>query len=173
MRAYGELKAQRRSFLTSALDRGVRSASCSDSSTPRKHVNTRQCWSGHFAQLKEILTCWESKQGIPGCPVCTLAIIMTIQLNQYAYKCEVLLRNGHEGPKGEKMYSSTLPSTLALDWGGWSTPHTGRFSPGKDPVPIVRGLGGPQDRSGRMRKISPQPGFDPRIVQPVASRYTD
>jgi hypothetical protein len=27
--------------------------------------------------------------------------------------------------------------------------------------------------SGRVRKISPTPGFDPRTVQPVASRYTD
>jgi hypothetical protein len=35
------------------------------------------------------------------------------------------------------MYSSTLPSTSALDVGGWSTPRPGRFSPGKDPVPIV------------------------------------
>jgi len=28
-------------------------------------------------------------------------------------------------------------------------------------------------RSGRVRKISPPPGFDSRTVQPVASRYTD
>jgi hypothetical protein len=28
-------------------------------------------------------------------------------------------------------------------------------------------------RSGWIRKISPLPGFDPRTVQPVASRYTD
>jgi hypothetical protein len=28
-------------------------------------------------------------------------------------------------------------------------------------------------RSGRVRKISPPPGFDPRTVQPVASHYTD
>ena len=34
-------------------------------------------------------------------------------------------------------------------------------------------LGGPQDRSKRVRKISPPPGFDPLIIQPVASRYTD
>jgi hypothetical protein len=34
-------------------------------------------------------------------------------------------------------------------------------------------LGGPQGRSGQVRKISPLPGFDPRTVQPVASRYTD
>jgi len=35
------------------------------------------------------------------------------------------------------MYSSTLPSTSALDGGGWSTPRSGRFTPGKDPVSIV------------------------------------
>jgi len=28
-------------------------------------------------------------------------------------------------------------------------------------------------KAGRMRKISPPPGFDPRTVQPVASCYTD
>ena len=44
---------------------------------------------------------------------------------------------GHEGPEGEKMYCSTLPSTLALDGGWWSTPRPGRFTPGKDAVPIV------------------------------------
>ena len=36
------------------------------------------------------------------------------------------------------MSSSTLPSTLALDGGGWSTPRPGRFTPGKDSVPIVQ-----------------------------------
>jgi hypothetical protein len=35
------------------------------------------------------------------------------------------------------------------------------------------GLGGPQGRSRRVQKISPTPGFDPRTVQPVGSRYTD
>jgi len=39
--------------------------------------------------------------------------------------------------------------------------------------PLYRRLGGPQGRSGRMREISLLPGFDSRIVQPVASRYTD
>jgi hypothetical protein len=67
------------------------------------------------------------------------------------------------------MYSFTFTLTSALDGGRWSRP--GRFTSGKDPVPIV--LGGPQGRSGRMRKISLPPGFDPLTVQPVASRYTD
>ena len=44
---------------------------------------------------------------------------------------------------------------------------------GKTRYPLYRRLGWPQDRSGQVRKISPPPGFDPRTVQPVASRYTD
>jgi hypothetical protein len=39
------------------------------------------------------------------------------------------------------MYSSILPSTSALDGGGWSTPCPGRFTPSKDPVPIVQEAG--------------------------------
>ena len=36
------------------------------------------------------------------------------------------------------MYSSIVPSTSALDGGGWSAPRPGRFSPGKDPVPTAQ-----------------------------------
>jgi hypothetical protein len=43
---------------------------------------------------------------------------------------------------------------------------------GKTRCLLYRGLGSPQDRSGRVRKTSPAPGFDPRTVQPVASSYT-
>jgi hypothetical protein len=45
--------------------------------------------------------------------------------------------------------------------------------PEKTRYPLHRRLGGLQGRSGRVRKTSPPPGFDPRSVQPVASRYTD
>jgi hypothetical protein len=45
--------------------------------------------------------------------------------------------------------------------------------PWKTLYPLYRRLGGPQDRSGRVRKISPPPRFDPRTVQSVVSRYTD
>ena len=44
---------------------------------------------------------------------------------------------------------------------------------GKTWYPLYRGLGGPQDRSGRVRNISPALKFDPRPVQPEAIRYTD
>jgi len=45
--------------------------------------------------------------------------------------------------------------------------------PEKTRYPLFRRLGGPQSRSGQVRKISPPLGFNPRNVQPVASRYTD
>ena len=45
--------------------------------------------------------------------------------------------------------------------------------PGKTRYPLCMRLGRPQGRSGRVRKNSPPPGFDPQTVQPVASRYTD
>jgi hypothetical protein len=38
---------------------------------------------------------------------------------------------------------------------------------------LYRRLGEPQGRSGQARKISPPMGFDPRTVQPLASRYID
>ena len=44
---------------------------------------------------------------------------------------------------------------------------------GKTRYPLNRRLGGAQGRSARVHKISPPSGFDPRTVQPVASRYTD
>ena len=48
---------------------------------------------------------------------------------------------------------------------------------GQQHAPVVlyrlyRRLGGPQGRSGRAENLAP-PGFDPRTVQPVVSRYTD
>ena len=64
---------------------------------------------------------------------------------------------GHKDPEGEQVYSSTLPSTSALDLCGCSS-RPGRFTPMKDPVPIVQEQGGPQGRSGRVRKISPPHG---------------
>jgi hypothetical protein len=45
--------------------------------------------------------------------------------------------------------------------------------PGKTRYPLYKRLGGPHGRSGRVRKISPPPGVEPRTFQPVAIRYTD
>ena len=62
----------------------------------------------------------------------------------------------------------------ALDRGGWSASRPGRFTPGKETrYPWYRRLGVPQGRSGRVRKVSPPQGFDPRTFQAVARRCTD
>ena len=73
------------------------------------------------------------------------------------------------------MYSSTLPSTSALDGvEEGSTPRSGRFHHGEAEVPIVYEAGwAPGPVWTGAEKISTPPGFDPRTVHPVASRYTD
>jgi len=48
-------------------------------------------------------------------------------------KGKVHPRTGHEDPKEEQKYSSTLSVTSALDRGGWSTPRPGRLTPGEKP----------------------------------------
>ena len=64
--------------------------------------------------------------------------------------------------------------TTALEGGEGSAARPGRsLPPGKTRYPLYKRLGGPQGRSGQVRKISPPPGLDPRNVQPVASRYND
>ena len=63
--------------------------------------------------------------------------------------------------------------TTALGGEG-STSRPGRFTPGKDPVPIVQEAGwAPRPVWTGVENLVHQPGFDSRTVQPVASRYTD
>ena len=79
-------------------------------------------------------------------------------------------RTAHRGNRGIAL--------LFLDHGTrrrWRVSVTPRplFTAGKTRYPLYRRLGGPQGQSGQVRKISPPPGFDPRTVQPAASRYID
>ena len=50
---------------------------------------------------------------------------------------------------------------------------TAALSPGKRPGTHCMRLDGPQGWSGWVQKILPPPGYDPRNLQPVLSRYTD
>ena len=69
------------------------------------------------------------------------------------------------------MYSATLSLTSALDGVGGQSHALAALPLGKIRHPLYMRLGGPQGRSGWVRKISTPPGFDPRTVQPFASRY--
>jgi len=61
--------------------------------------------------------------------------------------------------------------TTTLGGGEESASHPDHSLPsGKTQYPLYRRLGGPQGRSGQVPKVSPAPEFDPRTVQPVASR---
>jgi hypothetical protein len=63
---------------------------------------------------------------------------------------------------------------MALKGGEGSVSHPGRsLPPGRTLYPMYRRLGGPQGRSGQVRKISPPLGLNSRTVQPIGSRYTD
>ena len=79
-------------------------------------------------------------------------------------------RTAHRGSRGT--------AVLIHDHGtrrGWGVSVTSRplFTPGKDPVPIVQEAGwAPGPVWTGVESLAP-PGFDPRTVQPVASRYTD
>ena len=63
----------------------------------------------------------------------------------------------------------------ALEEGeGVSLTHQPIFFPGKNPVPIVQEAGWTPEQVWKCAENLPHPpGFDPRTVQPVASRYTD
>jgi hypothetical protein len=71
------------------------------------------------------------------------------------------------------MYISTLTLASALDVVGGQRHAPTALPPGKTSYPLYRGLRGSRGRSGRVRKISPPPGFDPQTVQQIASRNTD
>jgi hypothetical protein len=62
---------------------------------------------------------------------------------------------------------------LGARWGGWSTPRPGRVIPGNDPVPTVQEAGWSPGPAWEGAENLAPPGFDPRTVQPVMSRYTD
>jgi hypothetical protein len=97
---------------------------------------------------------------------------------QYCYggkstTSKIVLRTSHEGPEGEYRYSPTLSIISAPGWVGGKRHTPTVLPPGVIQYPVYRRLGETQGRSGRVRRISPAPGFDPRNVQLVASRYTD
>ena len=57
------------------------------------------------------------------------------------------------------MYNSTLSLSSALDGVGGQRHAPAALSPGKTRYPLYRRLGGPQGRSGQVRKISPPTGI--------------
>ena len=82
-------------------------------------------------------------------------------------------RTGNVHPRAVAEDSSTLSLISALEGVAGQRHAPAALPLGKTRYPLCKSLGGPQGRSGQVRKISLPPGFNPRTVQPVASRYTD
>jgi hypothetical protein len=80
---------------------------------------------------------------------------------------------GHESTDRVERYRSTLSLTSAQNESASLRPRPADLLPGVNRYVQYTRLFVPQDRSGWVRKISPTPGFDLRIVQPVATSYTD
>jgi hypothetical protein len=77
---------------------------------------------------------------------------------------------GHRGSRGIALLFHDLGTRRGR--GASVTPRP-LFTPGKDPVPIVQEAGwAPEPVWTGAENLAP-PGFDPRTVHPVASRYTD
>jgi hypothetical protein len=87
-------------------------------------------------------------------------------------------RNGiacREGTAREQRCNCTLSLTPALDGVEGHRHAPAALPPVTDPVPTVQQVGvAPQPvRTGEEHPPPPTQGFDPRTVQPAASRYTD
>ena len=72
------------------------------------------------------------------------------------HKSRIHPRTAHEGLAAERRYSFIISLTSALD-GRWLVNATPRrlYPPGNTRYSLYRRLGGPRDRYGRVRKISP------------------
>jgi hypothetical protein len=85
-------------------------------------------------------------------------------------------RIDHGGTRVEYWCSSILSLTSVLDVLDDMVVQLrvpADLPPGNTRYPLYRRLVGRQGRCGRLWKISPPKGFDPRPVHLVASRYTD
>jgi len=79
----------------------------------------------------------------------------------------------HIGCFEVKVFRITLQRISCSHHSEWQNSQRGSHDPAALPsrktrYPLCRKLGGSQGQSGRVRKISSPPGFDPRTVQPVA-----
>jgi hypothetical protein len=86
-------------------------------------------------------------------------------------KGKVLSKTGQEGPQVKERYNSTLSLTLALEGVSGQCHALAALPTVKTQYPLYRRLGGPKGQSGWVWKILSPMRFDPRTIQPVASRY--
>jgi len=86
------------------------------------------------------------------------AIVITRTVKVHPFTVQALRlctgRMAHRGSRGIALFF--LDHSTRRGW-GVSVTHRPLFTPGKTRYPLYRRLGGPQGRSGQVRKISPPP----------------
>ena len=82
-------------------------------------------------------------------------------------------RIGHEDPEVKQKYSSTLSLTSAPDGVGGQRHAPASLSRERPGIHCIGEWLDPRAGLDACGKSRPPPGFDPRTVQPVASRNTD
>jgi len=107
----------------------------------------------------------------------TVKHVIRILMSYSKVKCTLLQaltlstgRTAHRGSRG--IILLFLDHGTRRRWGVSVTPRP-LFTPGKTRCALYRRLDVPQGRTEQLRKISPLPEFDPRTVDPIASRYKD
>jgi hypothetical protein len=89
-------------------------------------------------------------------------------------KVQFILEHAMQTHRGSRGMAVLFFYKIGCRWGRWSTPRQAALSPGRGTrYPLYRRLGGIQDRSGRVRKISPLPRFDSQTVEPIRCHYID
>ena len=142
---------------------------------PRKEPRVRIV--GWTLWKRENLLSLPGTESFLSCPAGSQASVPTSLVKKEEVNCTLVHalrlcrgRTAHKGSRGIALLF--LDHGTRRGEGSASRPGLS-LPPGKTQYPFYMSLGGPQGRSGRARKISPPPGFEPRTVQPVASRYTD
>ena len=104
-------------------------------------------------------------------------LLKSVILSKVKVKCTLSqalrLCTGRLAPRGSRGIA-LLFLDHGIRRGEGSASRPSRFLlPEKTHYPLYRKQGGPQGRSGQVRKMSPPPGFDTRTVHPVDAVYTD
>ena len=139
--------------------------------TPSPYTSVNYGGGGQmFRPQNRITICTSSRKPVPSGAATAQQLIPSTQSNSRAICCVLNLpqmflhpRTGHEGREGPRL--------------GWVVNATPRSLNPRGKRPATHCIGGWVDSraspDGYGKSRPPTPRFDPRTVQPVASRYTD
>jgi hypothetical protein len=88
-----------------------------------------------------------------------------ICIGMYKVKVKVTLEQATKAQRGSRGIAYPFFNLGVRRGVGGQSHAAAALSPGKTRYPSYRWVGRPQGRSGRERKISPPPGFDPRLYR--------